>query len=150
MPPWLYGVIIPLVLVGIGLFFLLRWVKACKQAALDDLWQRYRPEDLLYHEPNANSFGQTSLGVTQVRGNGVLALTADELWFRMWVPARALAVSRSAIVRVSTVTSHLGKTEFRDLLFVEWRLDDGATDSIAFLVADLDRWLTVLDEQRAS
>ncbi len=98
----------------------------------------------LLREEDANSFGVESGGVWQVRGNGNLALTKNELLFAQWVPNRLLRIPRSSIVEVTTARSHLGKAIRRDLLKVVWSTDLGTQDSIALWVGDLDGWLEAL------
>ncbi len=98
----------------------------------------------LLREDDANSFGVESAGPWQVRGNGTLALTEDELLFAQWVPNRLLRIQRDAIVQVTTARSHLGKTMGRVLLKLVWSTDLGTQDSIALWVKDLDGWLEAL------
>jgi hypothetical protein len=100
--------------------------------------------ELLLEAPGANSFGVESGGPWQVRGNGNLALTEDELLFAQWAPDRLLRIPRRSIVEASQVKSHLGKRIGRPLLRVAWTRDNGEEDSIAFWVKDLDRWLAEL------
>jgi hypothetical protein len=92
-------------------------------------------------EADANSFGVESAGKRQVRGNGSLALTEEELVFAQWVPDRIVRIPRASIIEVTTPRSHLGKTMFRKLLKVTWETESGAPDSIALLVRDLDAWV---------
>lgn len=100
--------------------------------------------DLLLEERGANSLGVESAGPWQVRGNGNLALTEDELLFAQWMPKRLLRIPRRSIVAVSKTDSHLGKRIGRPLLEVTWTREDGEEDSIALWVRDLDRWLAAL------
>jgi hypothetical protein len=100
--------------------------------------------DLLLEEPGATSLGVESEGPWQVRGNGNLALTEEELLFAQWVPKRLLRIPRSSIVEVSKANSHLGKWIGRPLLKVTWTRDDGEGDSIALWARNLDRWLAEL------
>ena len=95
-------------------------------------------------ESDANSFGVESAGPWQVRGNGTLALTEEELLFAQWVPNRLLRIPRAAIVEVTTARAHLGKTMGRKLLKVAWANERGERDSIALWVRDLDGWLAAL------
>ncbi len=95
-------------------------------------------------ESDANSFGVESLGPRQVRGNGTLALTADELLFAQWIPNRLFRIRRGWIIDVTTPRSHLGKTMVSRLLKVTWTTESGSTDSIALLVKDLDAWIESL------
>ena len=98
----------------------------------------------LLREDDANSFGVESAGPWQVRGNGTLALTGEELVFAQWVPDRVLRIPRSAIVQATTARSHLGKTVGKDLLKVIWAGELGGQDSVALWVRDLDGWLLAL------
>ena len=88
--------------------------------------------------------GVESAGVLQVRGNGNLALTEEELLFAQWVPNRLLRIPRASIVEVTTAKAHLGKTVGRKLLKVVWTNERGDRDSIALWVGDLDGWLVAL------
>ena len=96
-------------------------------------------------EGDANSFGVESAGPWQVRGNGSLALTEEELLFAQWVPNRTVRIPRSSILEVTTARSRLGKTMGRKLLKVVWTDERGERDSIALWVEDLDGWLLALD-----
>ncbi|HEX5712224.1 MAG TPA: hypothetical protein VFX85_02795 [Solirubrobacterales bacterium] len=95
-------------------------------------------------EGDANSFGVESAGALQVRGNGTLALTEEELLFAQWVPNRLLRIPRPAILEVTTARAHLGKTMGRKLLKVVWTNERGERDSVALWVKDLDGWLAEL------
>jgi hypothetical protein len=94
-------------------------------------------------EDDANTFGVESRTAFQVRGNGTLALTADELLFAQWVPNRLERIPRAAITEVTTTKSWLGKTIGRQLLLVRWTADAG-TDAVALWVKDLDGWIAML------
>ncbi|MEZ5100316.1 MAG: hypothetical protein R3C15_11075 [Thermoleophilia bacterium] len=92
----------------------------------------------------ASCFGVESAGVTQLRGNGCLALGPDLLVFAMWLPRRDVVIPRTRIVEVDTTRGHLGKTVGRPLLRVAWTREDGERDRVAWLVRDLDAWLAAL------
>ncbi len=91
-----------------------------------------------------NGLGLESLGKRQVRGNGTLALTTDELRFRQWVPQREVRIALSDVVDVGTERWWLGKSVGRPLLCVRWRGDGGSEDAMAWQVRDLDAWLADL------
>ena len=99
-------------------------------------------------EDDANTFGVESRTAFQVRGNGTLAVTADELLFAQWVPNRLERIPRAAITEVATTKSWLGKTIGRQLLLVRWTAGADA-DAIALWVKDLDGWIAVLSAPRA-
>jgi hypothetical protein len=98
----------------------------------------------LLRREDANSLGVESAGQWQVRGNGDLALTEDELLFAQWVPNRVVRIPRRSILEVTTPRSHLGKSVGRRLLKVAWSTETGERDSIALWVRDLDGWLAAL------
>jgi hypothetical protein len=95
-------------------------------------------------DESANSFGLESRGVAQIRGNGCLALTADEVIFVMWLPRRELRIPRERISLVERAGSHLGKTVGRPLLRVRFADEIGRDDSVAWLVRDLLAWEAAL------
>lgn len=99
----------------------------------------------------ATSLGLTSLGSSQVRGTGTLALTATEMAFAQWRPDRLVRIPRPAITKVDTTREHLGRTMRSDVLRIRWRDPevDGGEDTIALFVRDLDPWLTALGGARA-
>ena len=88
--------------------------------------------------------GLMSLGRTQIRGNGTLALTADELRFQQWVPRRVVRIPLDRVTEVTTERWWLGKTVGRRLLCVRWQTDAGGADAMAWQVRDLDAWLADL------
>jgi hypothetical protein len=93
---------------------------------------------------NVQGLGLESRGKGQVRGNGWLVLTADELRFRQWVPDRETRIPRSAITAVETDRWWLGKSVGVKLLIVRWRTPAGGDDAMAWRVRDLDSWLAAL------
>ena len=96
-------------------------------------------------DERANFFGLGSSGAGQIRGNGCLAVTDDEILFRMWWPKKKIRIGRDRIASVGHTKSHLGKTVGRPLLLVSFAGDMGQEDSAAWLVTDLDSWLTILN-----
>jgi hypothetical protein len=93
-------------------------------------------------------YGQESRGVTQMRGNGTLVLTNTELYFERWLPRREFRIPLTAIQAIETPTSYLGKTNFRPLLKVVFRNEAGNTDSMAWLVPDVEGLKRTLEEVR--
>lgn len=94
-------------------------------------------------DSSASFFGLSSRGLAQVRGNGVLALARDGLWFRLLLPRREFEVPLADVIEVDSPRSHLGRTVGRRLLRVRFRTA-GGEDSIAWCVADLDGWIADL------
>jgi hypothetical protein len=95
-----------------------------------------------------NGLGLQSRGRAQVRGNGSLVLTADELLFRQWVPDRETRIPLAAITSVGTEKSWLGKWVGQRLLCVRWRTPDGGEDAMAWAARDLEGWLAEIEAAR--
>ena len=118
--------------------------KKLRDRAADEVRASLGAERVLLLEDGANSFGVESGGRWQIRGNGCLAVTADEILFVMWWPRREVRIPRSAITAVERAKSHLGKTVGRALLRVRFTNDEGRPDSVAWWVGDVSRWEAVL------
>lgn len=145
----------PALIIGSSLLALLLFLFALRQFArglrargLERIAARYPPGDVLRTETLAQSFGLRSKGIFQLRGSGVLVLTPSELFFSMYALHREVRIPLSSISGVSLVRSHLGKTQFTDLLRVHFAFD-GVDDAIAWRVPDPGAWKTQLDSVRA-
>jgi hypothetical protein len=108
---------------------------------------QYGPAELLMKDLSANSFGQESLGVWQIRGNGGLVLTGKELHFFLFLPKRDLLIPLDAITEITFTKCHLGKATIYNLLKVRYVLD-GKSDSIAWYVSDPHAWKDRIEEAK--
>ena len=105
----------------------------------------YPPDKIVLQDLKALSFGLESKGVTQSRGNGGLVLTATDLHWFQFAPEIDIHIPRASITKVDVVTSHLGKSLGKDVLYVAFTAD-GKQDSMAWNVMDLNAWLTKLKQ----
>jgi hypothetical protein len=105
---------------------------------------RLGPEKILVTDDRANFFGVESKGKAQMRGNGCLVATADEIVFVMWLPRREVRIPREHVIGIERARWHLGKSVGRELLRVRFTNDAGAPDSVAWWVADLPAWEAAL------
>jgi hypothetical protein len=64
----------------------------------------------------------------------------------MLLPRKEILVPLRNIVSVETPGSFLGKTKGRKLLKIDFRNDTGGTDSAAWLVDHLERWVEAIRE----
>jgi len=97
---------------------------------------------------HVRGLGLESRGAAQVRGNGRLTLTGEELRFRMLVPDRETRIPLAAVTSVGSERSWLGKWVGRRLLRVRWRTPDGGEDAMAWEVRDLAAWIAALGGER--
>lgn len=118
--------------------------KKTRERIAADVRARLGAGRILLMEDGANSFGVESRGRAQIRGNGCLAATADEILFLMWWPRREVRIPRRAVTGVERARSHLGKTVGHELLRVRFTNDEGRPDSIAWWVRDVSRWEALL------
>ena len=102
-------------------------------------------ETILMKSYYANFFGQESRGFSQIRGNGILVLTENFLYFQMLVPRKKLIIPVSSMTGTQIVRTFLAKTKFRPLLKVSFHTDEG-NDSAAWLLKDPHSWKERLDE----
>ena len=133
--------IVGALLLAAGLVFMLRNLL---KTAKSEVYAEYPEHIRILTSPMANLFGIQSRGMKQIRGNGILLLTASQIYFRMLLPRRELLVPLSSITAVETPKSFLGKTKGRKLLKVDFRNDTGGSDSAAWLVPDPDKWVEAI------
>jgi hypothetical protein len=110
---------------------------------------QYGPAEILMKDLSANSFGQESLGVWQIRGNGGLVLTERELHFFLFLPKRDLLIPLDSITEITFTKCHLGKATIYNLLKVRFVVD-GKSDSIAWYVSDPQAWKDRIEEAKVS
>jgi hypothetical protein len=127
-----------------GVFVVLGKIARQKEASARERYPNARQIDR-----TASFFGQESRGVTQMRGNGTLILTDSDLIFEMWVPNKQFRISLGSIQSIENPTSFLRKSRFTPLLKVVYINDQGAIDSMAWQVTDLDGWMRLINEARA-
>jgi len=136
-----------------GVICLLLFLKlvfgAIRRRLVSEVAARFSERDILKQSIGANFFGRESKGMGQVRGNGALVLTGQDLWFLLVVPRREISIPLRDVTAVGTKKSHLGKSVLRPLLHVQFR-SDGRDDSIAWWVVDPDAWCTAIDHARSS
>lgn len=143
-------------IVGLSLAFavlltsgILFFIKKVQKKREEEVRTAFKGKRILRMCPNAVFVGQTSHSAFgAVRGNGVLVLTEDELFFQMWLPKREFRLQVSAITNIQTPKSFQSRTVFRALLQVDYKNESGAPDSIAWAVSELAQWKTALERLR--
>ena len=106
--------------------------------------ERHKNKEIILTSIGANFFGQESIGLKQVRGNGILILTEQEVIFEMWIPKKELFIPLSTIKKIEIAKWHLKKTKSRPLLKIHFINDKGALDSAAWLISDLEDWIQAI------
>lgn len=106
------------------------------------------PQEKPLKYARANSFGQESKGVMQVRGTGTLSLTHSALRFTLLIPHREWNIPLPNIIRIESPKSHLYKSQGVPLLKVVYHNESGQEDSIAWRVSALQEWIDAINAQR--
>jgi hypothetical protein len=121
-------------------------VKKLFQKRINEIIDKFSDKNIIISLNSANFFGQQSRKSTQVRGNGVLILTAEELFFEMWRPKKILQIPISSIIKIEITKSFLHKSKFRTLLKVVFTNKEGEEDAAAWWVSSLDKWIEELEK----
>jgi hypothetical protein len=137
------AVVIVIVGVSLAIFFTV-FFKQMKTSGVDRIQERFPTEQIILKETTANFFGLESRGSFQIRGNGVLVLTQDELWFSRFIKREDITIPTNTIQAVRLVDSHLGKRILgRQLIYVQFQASEGS-DSAAWLVENPNRWQSAI------
>ena len=115
----------------------------------EEIFKKFEGQKVLGAFGSANFFGLESKGVKQIRGNGVLVLTENKLYFEMWVkPRTIIEIPITSIKKIEVVKSHLYKSRFNPLLKVIFTNDMDEIDSVAWMVGKnrLDEWKDALEK----
>ena len=129
------------------LFYLVRKVIASiKRKRAEELFTNYHKDRIIYFSKEVNFFGQESAGRAQMRGNGSLLLTPDELHFLRWIPKKDIIIPLNDIENIERVNSFLGKKKNNELLKVEFNNHQGKKDSAAWLLDNMHAWEQVIKD----
>lgn len=112
---------------------------------INEIYHKYKEKQILIADDISNFFGLESAGVWKVRGNGVLLLTEEDLFFGMWKPKKDLLIPVKSIIDITNAKSHMHKSVIKPLLKITFRNDNGEIDSAAWYVRKLDEWNKILE-----
>ncbi|MBD3371051.1 hypothetical protein GF402_11920 [Candidatus Fermentibacteria bacterium] len=119
---------------------LLLGVRILRKKAAKEVSREFRGRNVVIHDTAANYFGLQSKKGKQIRGNGILVMTDEEIYFRMLLPSREMRIPLHRIKSVSHPKSHVGKSVGRKLLRVDFEDDTGRIDGAAWYVRDPEAW----------
>lgn len=118
-------------------------VQRMSAASAEAIDREFAGVEVVRKAPMANYFGLESKGGKQLRGNGALVATPEELWFRRAGASEPLRVARHTITATSIVRSHAGKSVGRALVRVDFEGQEGP-DAAAWYVPDAEAWAAEL------
>ena len=112
---------------------------------INEVHEKYNDKHVLIVDDISNFFGLESSGVWKIRGNGILLLTEEDLFFGMWKPKKDLLIPVKSIIEVSNPKSHMHRSILRPLLKITFTDENGDIDSAAWYVRKLNDWNSVLN-----
>lgn len=140
--------IIVIVTVTLGVFCLIFGIKILLSSIFrklqGEIRERFSEADIVRQSIGANFFGEQSKGGNQVRGNGALVLTKDQLFFLRAVPRKEYIIPISKIINITLPKSFNGKSIFRPLLCVHYDTG-GNPDALAWAVKDPGEWKKTIE-----
>ena len=122
-------------------------IRRIRRECRETIAKKYISEDILCHDNLANYFGMELYKGKQKRGNGVLLLAQNELYFLRLLPKLELIIPLKRIKRVLTPSSFLGKPAHKPLLKVDFKDENAALNSVAWHVRDLESFKNFLKLQ---
>lgn len=87
---------------------------------------------------NANFAGLTADPSVRLRGNGILVITREELYFKQWVTNREFHVPIAAIQSVELGQSFMGRWTLTPILKVNFTGESGQAAAIGWSVRDAE------------
>lgn len=122
------------------LFLILNSIFKSVRNKLDKYIQKkFDKKEIIGATTRANFFGKKSKGGKQIRGNGAIVLTRNQLFFIRAMPFKEYIIPIKSINRVSMPNSFNGKSVFSKLLCVHYNVE-GVEDSIAWAIKNPVKW----------
>lgn len=118
--------------------------KSIRKRLEGTIQERFDKNSIIGATTRANFLGEKSKGGKQIRGNGAIILTKDQLTFIRAVPFKEYILPINSIERVSMPTSFNGKSVFSKLLCVHFVLE-GRKDAMAWAVKNPEKWQALID-----
>ncbi len=112
---------------------------------INEIHEKYDDKKILLVDDISNFFGLESSGVWKIRGNGVLLVTVEDLFFGMWKPKKDLLIPVKSIIEFSNPKSHVHRSILKPLLKITFTNENGDIDSAAWYVRKLNDWNSVLN-----
>ena len=105
---------------------------------------KFDKSEILKVSTRANFFGLESKKSRQLRGNGILILTKNELYFSMFLSKKVIEIPISSIKSIETPRSFLKKSYLMRLLKINFIDELGQENSVAWVLENLDEWIEIL------
>ncbi|MHA1413338.1 MAG: hypothetical protein ACTSUX_10070 [Promethearchaeota archaeon] len=111
---------------------------------INNVLDKFDKSKILKVSARANFFGLESKKSRQLRGNGILILTKNELYFSMFLSKKVIEIPISSIKSIETPRSFLKKSYLMRLLKINFIDELGQENSVAWVLENLDEWIEIL------
>ena len=139
----LIALILAVTLIPLAVIFgLMVWWLGRKKSAITRQWEREGAVFLRGPE-GANFSGLESQGMGQVRGNGFIALTGEDVRVARAVPAATWRIPHRQIKTATLEPSFLGKRRSSPVLVITFEAD-GQRDRLGVYVRDGQAWVEAI------
>ena len=112
--------------------------------------KKFNSNEIILKDGMANNGGISSGGQCQCKGNGILLLTENVLFFIQYccgANEEGLEISLENVINIKTAKSWMGKRNMMDFLVIEYSDNHGNNDSIGIQVRDINSWINKLKEK---
>ena len=145
-PALLVSGLLVLALLFISLCIFLIKLKKSISKGHERIMEEFKDKNIIYSDKFANFFGIKSAGAAQIRGNGILVLTEDELFFKRLMPDMEMRIPRKKIKNIEFPKSFLGKSVFKPLLKITYETESGTLDEAAWYTRKLGSLKQILTD----
>lgn len=129
------------------LFYLFnKLISTLKRKRAEELFENYHKDRIIYFSKEVDFFGQKSAGRTQIRGNGSLLLTPDQIHFLRWLPKKDIIIPLENIKNIERVRKFLGKKKKDELLKIDFNNYQQDIDSAAWYLDNMQAWEQVIED----
>jgi len=98
--------------------------------------KQFATEEILFIDNGANLFGIDTLNSLQLRGNGLLIITEDSLFFRLFFPKKEIKIEMKRVFNIEFIKSFKGKSILRLLTKIDYNNNEGSIDSIVLYIKE--------------
>lgn len=134
------------VLLAVLFYLITKTIGTLKRKRAEELFRNYHKDRIIYFSKEVNFFGQKSAGRTQIRGNGSLLLTPDEIHFLRWLPKKDIIIPLENVKNIERVNKFLGKKKKEELLKIDFDNYQGNFDSAAWYLDNMTAWEQVIKD----
>lgn len=135
------------VIIGVSsLLALIRFIFSSIRKKMNTYIQtNFDQKDILGATTSANFLGKESQGGKQIRGNGALVLTKNEIYFFRALPFKEYSIPLNSVIKVSLPSSFNGKSVLSKLLSIQYKTSSGS-ETMAWALKNPESWKQTIEK----